>query len=134
MEKNKVMLDTSAYSAFLRGNAEVHQALQAAEEIYLNPVVLGELSAGFARGGREKKNKDILREFLASPRVRIAVIDEETAERYVAILTYLWSKGKPMPTNDLWIASTAMQHGLKLITTDGHYRDVPQIIVECCSV
>lgn len=134
MEKNKVMLDTSAYSAFLRGNAEVHQALQAAEEIYLNPVVLGELSAGFARGGREKKNKDILREFLASPRVRIAVIDEETAERYAAILTYLWSKGKPIPTNDLWIASTAMQHGLKLITTDGHYRDVPQIIVECCSV
>ena len=134
MEKNKVMLDTSAYSAFLRGNAEVHQALQAAEEIYLNPVVLGELSAGFAPGGREKKNKDILREFLASPRVRIAVIDEETAERYAAILTYLWSKGKPIPTNDLWIASTAMQHGLKLITTDGHYRDVPQIIVACCSV
>lgn len=134
MEKNKVMLDTSAYSAFLRGNAEVNQALQAAEEIYLNPVVLGELAAGFARGGREKKNKDILREFLASPRVRIAVIDEETAERYAAILTYLRSKGKPMPTNDLWIASTAMQHGLKLITTDGHYRDAPQIIVECCSV
>ena len=134
MEKNKVMLDTSAYSAFLRGNAEVHQALQAAEEIYLNPVVLGELSAGFARGGREKKNKDILREFLASPRVQIAVIDEETAERYAAILTYLWSKGTPIPTNDLWIASTAMQHGLKLITTDGHYRDVPQIIVECCGV
>jgi tRNA(fMet)-specific endonuclease VapC len=134
MEKIKVMLDTSAYSAFLRGNAEVNQALQAAEEIYLNPVVLGELYAGFAQGGREKKNKDILREFLASPRVQIAVIDEETAERYAAILTYLWSKGKPIPTNDLWIASTAMQHGLKLITTDGHYRDVPQIIVECCGV
>jgi tRNA(fMet)-specific endonuclease VapC len=134
MEKIKVMLDTSAYSAFLRGNVEVKQALQAAEEIYLNPVVLGELYAGFAQGGREKKNREILREFLASPRVQISVIDEETAERYTAILTYLWSKGKPIPTNDLWIASTAMQHGLKLITTDGHYRDVPQIIVECCSV
>jgi tRNA(fMet)-specific endonuclease VapC len=134
MEKIKVMLDTSAYSAFLRGNVEVKQALQAAEEIYLNPVVLGELYAGLAQGSREKKNREILREFLASPRVQISVIDEETAERYTAILTYLWSKGKPIPTNDLWIASTAMQHGLKLITTDGHYRDVPQIIVECCSV
>ena len=134
MEKIKVMLDTSAYSAFLRGNEEVKQALQAAEEIYLNPVVLGELYAGFAQGSREKKNRDILGEFLASPRVQIAVIDEETSERYAAILAYLWSKGKPIPTNDLWIASTAMQHGLKLITTDGHYRDVPQIIVECCSV
>ncbi len=134
MEKIKVMLDTSAYSAYLRGNAEVKQALREADEIYLNPVVLGELYAGFARGGREKRNRDILREFLASPRAQVAVIDEETAERYTAIITYLWSKGTPVPTSDLWIAATAMQYGLKLITTDSHFRDVPQIIVECCNV
>jgi len=134
MEKIKVMLDTSAYSAFLRGNAEVTQALREADEIYLNPVVLGELYAGFARGGKNRKNRDILREFVASPRVQIAVIDEETAERYMSIITFLWSNGTPIPTNDLWIAATAMQYGLKLITTDGHYRNVPQIIVESCNV
>jgi len=134
MEKIKVMLDTSAYSAYLRGSTEVKQALQEADEIYLNPVVLGELYAGFARGNREKKNRDILKEFLASPRVQVAVLDEETAERYSAIITYLWTKGMPIPTNDLWIAATAMQYGLKLITTDVHYRDVPHIIVDCCSV
>lgn len=134
MEKIKVMLDTSAYSAYLKENAEVKQALQEADEIYLNPVVLGELYAGFAHGGREKKNRDILREFLASARVQVAVIDEETAERYTAIITYLWSKGTPIPTSDIWIAATAMQYGLKLITTDGHYRNVPQIIVECFTV
>ena len=134
MEKIKVMLDTSAYSAYLRGNAGVKQVLREADEIYLNPVVLGELFAGFVRGGREKKNRDILRDFLASPRVQVAVIDEETAERYTAIITYLWSKGMPLPTNDLWIAATAMQHGLKLITTDSHFRHMPQIIAECCNV
>jgi len=128
------MLDTSAYSAYLRGNAEVKQVLQEADAIYLNPVILGELFAGFAHGGREKKNRDILREFLASPRVQVAVIDEETAERYSAIISYLWSKGTPLPTNDLWIAATTMQYGLKLITTDSHYRNVPQIIVECCNI
>lgn len=134
MEKIKVMLDTSAYSAYLRDKREVKLALQEADEIYLNPVVLGELYAGFARGGREKKNRDILREFLASTRVQVVVIDEETAERYTAIITYLWSKGTPIPTGDIWIAATAMQYGLKLITTDSHYRNVPQIIVECCTV
>ncbi len=134
MEKNKVMLDTSAYSAYLRGNEDVRRAIQEADEIYLNPVVLGELYAGFARGGKEKKNREILKEFLASPRVQVAVIDEETSERYAAIIVYLWVKGTPIPTNDLWIAATAMQYGLKLITTDGHYRNVPQIIVECCNV
>lgn len=134
MEKNKVMLDTSAYSAYLRGNEDVKQAVQEADEIYLNPVVLGELYAGFAHGGKEKKNREILKEFLASPRVQVAVIDEETSERYAAIIAYLWAKGTPIPTNDLWISATAMQYGLKLVTTDGHYRQVPQIIVECCTV
>jgi predicted nucleic acid-binding protein len=134
MEKVKVMLDTSAYSAYLRGNEDVKRALREADEIYLNPVVLGELYAGFSRGGREKRNREILREFLASPRVQVVVIDEETSERYAAIITYLWEQGAPIPTSDLWIASTAMQYGLKLITTDGHFRNVPHIIVECCPV
>jgi tRNA(fMet)-specific endonuclease VapC len=134
MEKIKIMLDTSAYSAYLRGNAEVRQALREADEIYLNPVVLGELYAGFARGNREKKNRETLREVLSSPRVQVAVIDEETAERYAAIIAYLWSKRTPIPTSDLWIAATAMQYGLKLITTDSHFRDMPQIIVECCNI
>lgn len=134
MEKNKVMLDTSAYSAFLRGNEEVGQAMREADEIFLNPVVLGELLAGFVMGGKEKKNRDILKEFIASPRVKTVALDEETSERYAAIIAYLYEQGTPIPTNDLWIAATAMQYGLKLITTDSHYRRVPQIIVECCTV
>ena len=88
--------------------------------------------AGFAHGGKEKKNRDILREFLASPRLQVLDINQETSERYAAIINYLWEQGTPIPTNDLWIAATAMQHGLKLVTTDGHYRNVPQIIIECC--
>jgi tRNA(fMet)-specific endonuclease VapC len=133
MEKIKVMLDTSAYSALLRGNADIQRVLQEADEIYLNPVVLGELLAGFVHGGKEKRNRDILREFLASPRLQVVDIDEETSERYAVIINYLWQHGTPIPTNDLWIAATAMQHGLKLATTDGHYRNIPQIIVECCA-
>jgi tRNA(fMet)-specific endonuclease VapC len=132
MEKSKVILDTSAYSALLRGNEDIQRALQEADDIYLNPVVLGELLAGFVHGSREKKNRDILKEFLASPRLQVVDINEETSERYAVIINYLWEQGTPIPTNDLWIAATAMQHGLKLVTTDAHYRSIPQIIVECC--
>jgi predicted nucleic acid-binding protein len=39
-------------------------------------------------------------------------------------------KGTPIPTNDLWIAASAMQHGLKVLSTDKHYLKVPQIIAE----
>ncbi|MBI5379993.1 MAG: type II toxin-antitoxin system VapC family toxin [Nitrospirae bacterium] len=127
---SKVMLDTSAYSAFMRGHQEVKLALQQVEEIYLNPIVLGELLAGFRKGRHRKKNERELHEFLSSPRVSVVSVDAETAERYAAILSALWNAGTPIPTNDLWIAASAMQHGLRLLTTDAHYLKIPQVLVE----
>ncbi len=124
------MLDTSAYAAFLKGNLEVKLSLQQAEEIVVNPVVLGELLAGFLAGKHERKNRTILQDFLSSTRVKVVEIDEETSERYAAIVNHLRIKGTPIPTNDLWIAATAMQHGLRVVTTDKHYLEVPHIITE----
>jgi len=133
MEKSKIMLDTSAYAAFLRGHPEIKISLQQADEIFVSPVVLGELIAGFLMGKNEKKNRTFLRDFLSSARVKIVEIDEETSERYALIMHHLRTKGTPIPTNDLWIAASAMQLGLKVLTTDKHYLEVPQIIAEYCS-
>ena len=130
MEKNRIILDTSAYSGFLKGNPAVQEAVETADEIFLNAVVLGELLAGFAIGRFEKKNIEILRDFTSSPRVETIPIDEETAERYAAILKDLRSRGTPIPTNDLWIAASAMQYGLKIVTTDGHFTKVTQVITD----
>lgn len=127
---NRLLLDTSAYSAFMRGHPEVQQALQEAEEICRNPIILGELHAGFMRGKRRKKNEEELKTFLASPRMRVLDVNEETAERYAVILNSLWKAGTPILTNDIWIAASAMQHGLHLITTDAHYQNITQIIVD----
>jgi len=129
-----LMLDTSAYSAFMRGHPEVKLALQRAEGIYLNPVILGELLAGFIRGKRRRKNESELRTFLASPRVDVLHMDEDTADRYAVILDSLWRAGTPIPTNDLWIAASAMQHGLRILTTDAHYQKVPQLILNYIEV
>lgn len=134
MEKNKIILDTSAYSAYLRGNSEIKLSIQHADEIFLNPVILGELLAGFIMGKMGKKNRAILEEFLSSPRAKVIDIDEETSERYAVIINHLRKEGAPIPTNDLWISASAMQHGLKVVTTDSHYLKVPQIITECYQV
>ncbi|MHB8481698.1 MAG: PIN domain-containing protein [Nitrospiria bacterium] len=130
MEKTRLMLDTSAYSGFLKGNAEIKLSLQQADEVFLSPVILGELLAGFLGGKREKKNKGILKEFLSASRVKVIDIDEETSERYAIIINYLREQGTPVPTNDLWIAASAMQHGLKVLTTDRHFLRMPQIMTE----
>ena len=126
----RLLLDTSAYSAFMRGHPDVKLALQEADEICVNPVILGELLAGFMRGKRRRKNEEELRTFLVSPRARVLGVNEETAERYAVILNSPWNAGTPIPTNDIWIAASAMQHGLHLLTTDAHYQSVSQIIVD----
>jgi len=124
------MMDTSAYVAFLRGNPGVKEVVQQADEIIFNPIVLGELKAGLLIGRNEKRNRAILKDFLSSPRVNIAEIDAETSDRYAVIVQSLRLKGTPIPTNDLWIAASAMQHGSMVLTTDKHYLEVPQIITE----
>ncbi len=133
MALRRFLVDTSAYSAFMRGNPDVRNAIKNADEIILNPVVLAELQAGFQRGNQQTKNEQELQSFVASPRVGVVPIDEETADRYALILTSLWQAGTPVPTNDIWIAASAMQHGLRLLTADEHYRKIGQVVVDFVS-
>jgi tRNA(fMet)-specific endonuclease VapC len=127
---SRLLLDTSAYSAMRRGDSRLRAPLAQATEVIVTPVVLGELLCGFKKGAREPENRRSLQDFLDSPRVRTLSVDAETAERYAAIWDYLRRQGTPMPPNDLWIAASAAQHGLKLLTTDEHFRRVPQVLVE----
>jgi tRNA(fMet)-specific endonuclease VapC len=126
----RLLLDTSAYSAFMRGHEEIRAAVRTNEELFLNSIIIGELAAGFIKGNRRKKNEDELRRFLASPRVGLLDVTEDTAERYAVILNALWQAGTPIPTNDIWIAASAMEYGLRVLTTDDHYQKIPQIMVD----
>lgn len=114
-------LDTNAYAAFKQGDEGVVAALRAADDLILPVAVLGELLAGFAAGNREAKNRGELAQFLRAPRVRVAPITEATADNYALIFAALRRKGKPIPSNDLWIAASALEHGAALLTLDKHF-------------
>jgi predicted nucleic acid-binding protein len=123
---SRLSLDTWAYSAFKRGHPEIQHRIREAFQVQLNPVVLGELRAGFLKGTRLRENLHELAQFLASPHVSVVGVDEETAERYAVIVDSLRQAGTPIPTNDIWIAASAMQYGAILLSTDPHFRAVPQ--------
>lgn len=125
---SRILLDTSAYAAFLRDHVGVKQALREANEIVLSPIVLGELQSGFLKGGRARENEAQLEAFVTSPRCSVLVIDEETAQRYAAIHDYLRRQGTPVSPNDLWIASSAAQHGLTVVTLDEDFERIPQVL------
>ncbi len=126
----RLLLDTSAYSVFKRGHSGAAEALRGATFIGLTAVVLGELLSGFSLGRKEARNRQELLEFLASPRVNILPMGLETGERFALIYRLLRESGTPVPTNDLWIAASAMEHGLRVLTADAHYKRIPVVVSE----
>ena len=123
-----VALDTNAYSDFMRGNLQRVDVVRAARSISVPLIVLGELRAGFAAGDRESTNAANLQRFLSSPRVAVLLPDEQTAHHYARLYLQLRGQGASIPTNDLWIASLVVQHGLVLCTSDRHFRQLPQVV------
>ena len=119
-----ILVDTNAYTAFMRGDATVADVLAHAERIFISSVVLGELLGGFAAGSREARNRAELARFLDSPRVDFLPVTAQTADSYALVYAGLRRKGQPIPTNDLWIAASAMEHGAALLTSDAHFAQV----------
>jgi tRNA(fMet)-specific endonuclease VapC len=119
-----ILVDTNAYTAFMLGDAPVVDVVAFAERIFVNSIVLGELLGGFAAGNRESKNRAELARFLDSPRVEVVPITTQTADSYALVYSGLRRKGQPIPTNDLWIAASALEHGAALLTRDAHFSHV----------
>lgn len=116
-----ILIDTNAYTAFMLGDAAVIEVIAHADRIYVNSIVLGELLGGFAPGTREARNRGELARFLDSPRVEFVPVTAQTADSYALVYSGLRRKGHPIPTNDLWIAASALEHGAALLTRDAHF-------------
>ena len=125
----RVVVDTNVYSAFKANVGPAVDALRRADEIVVCPAVMGEILAGFKCGAREQMNRDEFDQFLDTPRVTPVHADETTAEFYAEIFRALRDKGTPVPTNDMWIAATAMQHGAAVCTRDTHFDGIDGLVV-----
>ena len=126
---NRILIDTNIYAHALLGTPEVVSVLQTATEIGISTISIGELISGFKGGSRETENREELARFLDSPRVKLYLVDEVTAEFYGDILDKLRKAGTPIPTNDIWIGGVALQNGLKLFTKDQHFEKIPGLLL-----
>jgi predicted nucleic acid-binding protein len=126
---NKILIDTNIYSAAMRGRSDVETVLRQVSHIGITAISIGELLSGFSAGNREKENREELGAFLDSPRVQFYSVNEDTAEYYSAVLNQLKKQGTPIPTNDIWIAASAFQHGLQLFSLDKHFLEVEGLLL-----
>ena len=120
----RVVLDTSAYSHFRSGHAALHERLEAAHEIIVPAIVLGELHAAFRGGSRFLDNEATLERFLEEPFVSVRAIDAEVSARYGEVFSQLKRAGTPIPTNDIWIAAVALDSGAHLLSFDDDFSQV----------
>ena len=124
----KILLDSNAYSAFMRGSEEVRALIRDAEEVLFSAVVVGEQLFGFRQGAHYERNLAELRSFLERPYVSFVPVGPVTADRYSRVMTALKAKGRPIPTNDVWIAAHAMETGADLVSADRHFEYVDGIV------
>ena len=54
-------------------------------------------------------------------------VSRRTADHFAEIFTLLRRKGRPIPTNDVWIAAHAMEWNAELISFDRHFAEVEGI-------
>lgn len=132
MEIKPILLDTNAYTAFKRNGTEAIEVIKNVPLIGINSVILGELLGGFAVGTKEAVNRGELQQFLGVSKVKIFVIDSETSDYYAMVYRALRAKGNPIPTNDMWIAATALQHQLALFSYDKHFQAVDGLVTGTC--
>ena len=124
----RYLLDTNIIIALFSRQASVLNGLSQAKEIFVPSVALGELYYGAQKSGRPQQNLARLASFAAER--TILNCDENTSAQYGEIKNKLRLKGRPLPENDVWIASLAIQYHLTLATRDAHFKQVDNLRTE----
>ncbi|MCY4011069.1 MAG: type II toxin-antitoxin system VapC family toxin [Candidatus Saccharibacteria bacterium] len=124
----KYVLDTSAYSTFNLNQHNLGRFINPNNEIFIPLIVIAELRAGFKTGSREQFNELLLSNLLDAPNITILQPSEKTTKSYAQIYSQLHRIGKPISTNDIWIAALCLEHELPILTLDTDFRHIKNLV------
>jgi tRNA(fMet)-specific endonuclease VapC len=114
-----VILDTNALSAIVDGRPEIKPVINGAQVMAVPVVALGEYRFGVALSSRNALYRQWLLDHLHE--YRMLAITEETTLYYADLRVELKRDGKPIPSNDVWIAALSRQHGFPVLSRDKHF-------------
>ena len=123
------LLDTNILTAHLRNDGRVwNRCVQHGGRLFISTVTLAEIAVWPRLKSKSVRQADLDR-LLAD--LHILPLDEPIALRFAAVSAGLRNAGTPLPTADLLIAATALQHGLTMVTANRRRFDpVPGPAVE----
>lgn len=114
-----LLLDTNVIVALLRRRGPVAEYLGQAGPLFLSAVSFGELW----HGAEKSSQRDGQLRHLEALCEGIAILDanRHVASVYGRLVHTLELGGRRIPSNDIWIAATALGHDLPLCTGDRHF-------------
>jgi tRNA(fMet)-specific endonuclease VapC len=114
-----MILDTNALSALGNQEPEIIEYLLHSPEPALSFIAVAEYHSGLLGSMRPKAGF----EMLASLKARFSLLhsDNATITHYAEIDHQLRNIGRPIPTNDIWIAALARQHQRPILSRDHHF-------------
>lgn len=116
------LLDTNAVIAKRARDQFLEALFTRDDRLLVSVVTAGELIFGALRSGRVSENLSAIATYTQSENV--LTCDLTTARHYGEVKRQLRSIGRPIPDNDVWIAATAIQHNLVLVTRDAHFDQI----------
>lgn len=120
-----MILDTSALSAAADDDPAIIPLLARADQIAIPVIALGEYRYGIAKSRHRASYAEWLQGLLHD--CLVLDVNEPTTRFYAEITLELKQRGRPIPTNDIWIAALCRQHSLPLLSGDRHFDLVPGI-------
>ena len=117
-----MILDTNALSALADGAPALDAAIAEVETLGIPVIVLGEFRFGIARSRHRARYQKWLEKLVDVS--HILDVDQGTARRYADLREVLRVRGRPIPSNDAWIAALALQYELPVVSRDAHFDEV----------
>jgi predicted nucleic acid-binding protein len=124
-----ILIDTDLLIDLERGDDAV-ESLLGEEARAISVITVSELLHGVlrARGAARTRRHAFVEHLLAG--LQAIPISEPVARIHADIWSGLAARGEPVGTHDLWIAATAVAHGLGLATRNGsHFDRIPGLRV-----
>jgi len=129
------LLDTNHWSYIQRRHPRVLARLESLPNeatLYMPVIVQGELLSGVELAASESRKEELmaLYEQAIAKATDILAVTPEVAAQYAVVFAGLRRKGRPVDTNDIWIAAIARVHDLVVVSTDGHFGYVEGLRVD----
>lgn len=124
------LIDTDVCSAYLKGDRDVWQRfMQYSGRLHLSTITVGELFTWAFRAHASPKRLTALLDFLHD--VTVLGITADVGRKFGELRASLLDKGQSTPDLDLFIAATALVHGLTLVTHNVRdYVNIPGLSVD----